>query len=316
MGLHYRAGLTTTDMNKQVTDFHYDVFGRLEETIFPDTGIKYLEYLDWGNPNQQRVRETVNDGTVDGLWTETYFDGLERIYRIDREGNPRNLPPSSTVFTQDTIYADNTSLVFQQSHWYESGEKPVYETYEYDAAGRPVRQIHPDGYSSRLEYGNDATQTWMKVYDEVDHRRITYFDAYGRVAKVGEINQGKQSDTIYTYDSLDQLLTITDIMGNLTSLKWNMLGFNESKTDPDRGTWTYTYDQVGNVKIQTDARKLTVIYTYDALNQLETKTYPDGRLIKWNYDEPNHGESLGQLTSITDFSRKAMYGQESRKLDV
>ena len=74
-----------TDTNKQRTEFQYDVLGRPSATILPDGGRLQQHYLDWGT-STQRVREVLNDGSLDGLWTETYFDGLGRTYRFVHRG--------------------------------------------------------------------------------------------------------------------------------------------------------------------------------------------------------------------------------------
>ncbi len=44
-------------------------------------------------------------------------------------------------------------------------------------------------------------------------------------------------------------------------------------TDTDMGTWTYTYDNIGNLKSQTDARGCVTAFNNDRLSRLLSKTY-------------------------------------------
>ena len=92
---------TVTDPNQANTGYDYDELGRLKTITRPGGGTVHLQYLDWGDPKQQRVRTYADDGTNDGLWTETYLDGLGRAYRVVKEGDASG-PPEET-FTQDTV---------------------------------------------------------------------------------------------------------------------------------------------------------------------------------------------------------------------
>jgi RHS repeat-associated protein len=327
---------TVTDSNGQTTNFDYDPFGRLTAATFPDGGTLQRSYPNWGDPKQQRIREWLNDGSADGLWTETYVDGLSRPYRVVNEGTCRN------TYEQFITYSDTSARVYQQSHWYTRAgqlsllellslppecqshpqaitipgphdligraEIAPYEKFEYDGAGRPIKQIHPDGSYLQWEYGMSGTTPVTLIYDELGHESASYQDAYGRIIKVREKNNGQYFNTMYKYNAADELLTVSDANGNVTTYTWDILGRNRSVTDPDMGAWIYEYDLVGNLREQTDARGFTTKFTYDPLNRVKTKTYPDGMIWTWNYDEPGHGFSKGRLTSISDPTGKLCGG--------
>ena len=294
---------TVTDPNQANTGYDYDELGRLKAITRPGGGTVHLQYLDWGDPKQQRVRTYADDGTNDGLWTETYLDGLGRAYRVVKEGDASG-PPEET-FTQDTVYSDSSARVYQQSQWVRSSagqQNPRFETFEYDETGRLTKQTHPDGTNGRLRYSTDGTTTSVTITNEREHAKTISSDAYGRVAQVTEREQAKaQVATVtYTYDAAGQLLTTTDPNGNVTTNTWDLLGHLRAADDPDLGPRSYTYDLNGNLKTQTDAKNKTLGYTYDALDRTKTKTYPGNQKVTWAYDEPGHGARVGRLTSVTD----------------
>ena len=59
-----------------------------------------------------------------------------------------------------------------------------------------------------------------------------YQDADGRLALVREISAAQQFDTLYTYNGVDELLTIVDAAGNTTNFTWDKLGRLHIATHP------------------------------------------------------------------------------------
>lgn len=83
-------------------------------------------------------------------------------------------------------------------------------------------------------------------------------------------------------------------------------------TDPDMGTWSYTYDANGNLLTQTDAvigqdqqNHQTITFTYDELNRVLTKTYTNSLSpaaknpsVTYSYDQATNG--IGRLYSVAN----------------
>jgi RHS repeat-associated protein len=287
----------------------YDVLGRLTSVASPSGGQYARQYLDDGKPATQRVRERLADGTPDGLWREVLLDGLGRPYREVQKG-----ATPGVRFEQDTSYVGASMLPATRSDWHGAARPPhrgVFERFAYDPAGRLVTQTHPDGAALRWEYGTNSDNDWVKAIDELGHERRTYTDAHGRTVRVAEWVDGKPADVAYSWSAADELRTVTDPGGHVTTFTYDNRGRRTGADDPDRGKWSWTYDLVGNQLTQTDARKLTVTFTYDALNRVKTKADPDGRLRTWRYDEPVHPNGLGRLTSVTDSFETACPGKEA-----
>jgi RHS repeat-associated protein len=124
--------------------------------------------------------------------------------------------------------------------------------------------------------------------------------------------------TLYAYDALDNLLSVTQ-KGDpaaTTSSQWRARSFTYNSLselltsqNPETGTISYSYDAVGNMLTKTDARSLTTSYRYDALNRLTQESYSDGSAPRqfyydvtppFQYNAPDHGSSIGRLTHASN----------------
>lgn len=301
----------TTDANGARSERASDALGRVLTNSRPGRGLVTYRYLDWDDPERRRVRETVEDGTPDGLWSETSLDGLDRPWLITREGDR----PGRT-FVRHFWYSDTSTRPAARSNWTARpvGRPPALERYTYDAAGRLVEQTHADGAQLRWTYGNDTDHAWIEARDERGQTNRQLFDAHGRLVEVREHDGARESTTRYGFDAADRIRTVTDPAGNVTRHAYDLLGRLRSTDDPDLGLRTWTWDAAGNVATQTDARGRRLSFTYDALNRPRTKRHEDGSRVVWHYDEPGHGAGTGRLTSTADPSGKGCAGGRSGSL--
>jgi RHS repeat-associated protein len=286
----YDSMATSTDPNGLTTSWTYDAFGRPETILQPSGGETRLHYLDWGDAQRQRVREVRGDGSEDGLWTETLYDGLGRAYQYVREGE-------GDSYVRDVDFVGSSALVHRRTEWFTQGTDAVSaESFAYDVQGRLLRQTHSDGSYREWRYGNDLAHQWVTAIDESGRARREYSDAYGR--RTGA--EDASGRTEYRYNAADDIIAISDQVGNLIRLHWDNLRQLLVVNDPDRGTWNYHYDTAGNIDWQRDARGVEILLKYDPINRLERKIYPDGSEREWLYDEPSRGPSIGQLTSTLE----------------
>ena len=293
-----RQGVITrrTDANGAATTVQYDVLGRAKRFEYPGGRVILRDFISWGNPADQHVLETVPDGSADGLWTRQYLDGLGRPYRIERKG-----ASPGEKWTQQFEYSDDSDRLYRYSDWFQLGtSKPRYRTFTWDSGLRVSSQRLPDGSISSWSYDTDGTTLTTRYVDEARLARERKNDAYGRIVQAREFDGAATLVTSFAYDARDQIISVTDANGNLTTYEWDLLGRNTKLTDPNLGVRTMTYDLVGNLSSRTDARNQTVTFVYDDLNRLKTKVYPNNQTVTWNYDEAGHGQSKDRLTSILD----------------
>ncbi len=108
--------------------------------------------------------------------------------------------------------------------------------------------------------------------------------------------------TVYAYNSLGEVTSVTDPMGNTTSYLYNANGEVTSVTDPMGNVTSYGYDAYGNRNSVTDplGNKTTSAYSLDS--QLTSSVAPDGNVSGQNpgaYTTSYTYEPSGQLKSVT-----------------
>ena len=92
----------------------------------------------------------------------------------------------------------------------------------------------------------------------------------------------------------NQMLSMTDPQGRITTYTIDSHGNRLSETDPLGGTRSWTYDSHGNVLTDTDKDGNTTTYAYDAYGNRIT----DDRRAQRNHQI--YLRHHGQLTSMTD----------------
>lgn len=188
-------------------------------------------------------------------------------------------------------------------------------SYAYDPLQRLLTVTDPDNSVTSTSY-NDWTIT---ATDALGHQTRRTSDAYGRLVKVEELNGTQTYTTTYEYDTLNNLLNVTDALGNATPISYDSLGRKLAMDDPDMGHWAYAYDAVDNLTSQTDARGVTINFTYDPLNRVTQKSYTIPQTsdvspqtsVTYSYDNPVKPFSKGKLTEITDGSGSSSFAYDN-----
>ena len=187
-----------------------------------------------------------------------------------------------------------------------------WTTFRYDALGRVTRITYPDGSQTRACYDVGVTV----AIDANQHKTRTTRDAYGRVVKVEEYTgtfttcqTGRgtpYATTTYSYDRLGNLVTVTDALGNKTTVQYDTLSRKTQMRDPDLGAWTYQYDLNGNLTRQTDAKNQQIHFRYDSLNRRVQKDYGTQKAlgsgdVRYTYDGSSYRRQ-GRLAKVVDSS--------------
>jgi RHS repeat-associated protein len=250
-----------------------------------------------------------------GQWSKTYFDGLQRTVKTISSG------PEGKTIVSETVYNSLGQVVSSSIPAFE-GDQQLWGYTTYDPLGRITRIDSPDGTYVESCYS-------LNVVTQVDanrHRKRQTSDVNGNLVRVDEYDDAvaecttdvgtPYATTIYDYDVLGQLTSVTDTHGNQTLMAYDTLGQKRTMDDPDMGHWEYRYDPVGNLVWQKDAKLQEINFEYDSLGRLETKTYPDSSTVTYTYDDPTHGCpgdtatqgcAAGHLTSMDDASGRTDY---------
>ncbi len=270
-----------TDANGAVTDFVYDVSGRVSsKTSAGYTGT--FEYDDAGNltvlhlPGGRNITYSYTDAGQIGRIGDA--SGNYISYSYDSRGGR----------TREEIHDS-------------SGALKKYTDFAFDDFERLSSVIYPGNYSENAVYDADGNLTQAS---DADGKISGY--AYDHLNRLLSITQSGNVITAFAYDRHDNLLSVTDAENNATAYVYDDLGRTVSVSSPDSGVTGFGYDAAGNVVSRTDGRNITVTCGYDALNRRTALRFPDAsQNIVYGYGSGENGK--GRLTSMSGASGQTVY---------
>jgi hypothetical protein len=293
---------SSTDPNLQVTNYKYntppsgcslpDNLDRLSESDYPDGGKTTYCYNDSPyNPStpSPSVTTTTEMSSGNSKATTAAFDGIGHTVETILNTTP-NLTYTNTSY-------DGIGQPYKVYNPYYGSSDPTYgfTSYVYDGLGRTCLIVPPDVTSvpstcpTSAPAGDVFTSysgNCSTVTDEAGKSRKSCSDALGRMTGVWEDPASLNYETDYTYDALDDLLTVNQKGDNsaprMRSFAYDSLSRLLSAANPESGTIYYAYDANSNVITKTAPKPnqigtATVVTTstYDQLNRVLSKSYND-----------------------------------------
>ena len=284
------ALLQATNPNNVLTVYERnDPLGRVTKARFAANTVSesntVVSYPSRTQIVMSRDKESKGDGA---LVTTTSYDGLGRIAQQRQPGG---------VIVDTTYDSEGNVASVTNPHWSSSSPTDGLTSYLYDAIGRKTTECMPDNGSGSTCNPQASYRAWTYTNDYVTTRdedgkksKLVY-DALGRLTAAYEDPYGTNLHTDYTYDTLDNLASVTQwgVSGESArtrSFKFDPLSRLRWSHNPEAGVICYGhgdgteagcqgdgYDGNGNLLYKTDARIVVVNYSYDALNRLVSKTY-------------------------------------------
>ncbi len=288
----YRYDLGTGNVlwefsNNVNTSFHYDVFGRIVKEVQPFDNFElptknYTYIFDGVAPEIAKVSQrTTANKTYD---TYFYYDGFANLIQVKRPAD------GGQQIVKNLFYDGMGRVVSEQNPYFDSfstglstPSATVNRTnYTFDALGRVIFVRNPDGTNKTILFNHRL----VTAFDENRHRKQYVLDGYDRISNVLEFNNNPILDAVlnvtseevyntsYEYDTSDNLVKITDALGNKFAFTYDSLGRRITLSDPDLGNWSYEYDLVGNLITQKQNGGGNLVSgdnyyrEYDGLNQL------------------------------------------------
>jgi YD repeat-containing protein len=171
-----------TDPNGQITGksttYTYDDLGRLKTIVYPDGGQTNATYL---NPTTVEIKDLQDSAS--NLWIDRYkyFDGLLRPKQS------RIVDPEGDVLSETTYDELGRESTVSNPHRGVAAPTDGTSTKHYDALGRVINLVRPDGNVLQAAYSDPGVVT---LIDETGRQRRETRDSLGHLIKVEEPSSG------------------------------------------------------------------------------------------------------------------------------
>ncbi|MBR9677377.1 hypothetical protein GOV04_04505 [Candidatus Woesearchaeota archaeon] len=325
----YDAGtgnLLYEEKNGIRTSYSYDIFGRIISEIRPydssSLPTKNYEYdFDGNAPEKITVKLKTTANNTDDV--NYFYDGFANLVQL------KTTVESGQEVVKNIFYDSEFRVDYEQNPYfnaYSSGltsksSTSNITTYNYDAMGRVVQVVNPDGTNKTVSF----SQYDITDYDENGYSHTYTLDSHDRIIKVIEYNQDSLTgldenyETTYEYDANDNLIKITDNEQNEFIFEYDELSRKTQMTDPDMGTWTYKYNTNGNLISQIDNKDNEITLSYDGLNRIVSKTSSDVS-ITFGYDIDYYGtlSNISTTDNIVlnyDYDNRLRVVKETQTID-
>jgi RHS repeat-associated protein len=316
--------ISETDPNNQTTSYLYNYMNRTSQISYPDGGLTTFCYTDMTSCAESAPYDAVV------ITEKMNSTGQNRISAAEVDGFGREIRRNttngeSTPYDQiDTCY-DSFGRISYKSYPYQSSGLSTAlcsgagDALAYDALSRKTSVTHSDGSSMVTSYTGSATSVTDEGNGTVGVQRISQLDGLGRMTSLCEVSgslsvgiSGSQSAsacglaisgtgflTSYSYDTLDNLTSVTQGPLNTRTFVYDSLSRLEQATNPESGAICYGqlsggssgtcllngYDANGNLNYRTDARGTITTSYYDYLNRIIQKNYSDSTpTLYFSYD--------------------------------
>jgi RHS repeat-associated protein len=253
----------------------------------------------YGNPRSEIVtRSRVQVGGDAVLERHHHYDGLGRDLGLVEQAED-----GKTLTSGVKVFGPGGRIVRELDPFFSTGfdltQPPagaLFTAYRYDALGRRIRAVLPDGAATETRHAPLSVAHWDA--EDLDPRsphagtpRVERMNGTG-VVEVDERLGETTVTTTFERDGLGRIRRIVDGAGNVTTYDRDGAGRVRAVTHPDAGRTATAYDDAGNVITRTDARGATVRATYDGVNRPLTETLVSAagvveQQIAYHYDSPS-----------------------------
>jgi RHS repeat-associated protein len=316
------------DPNGVETDRTTDAMGRVLTVVSTKPASDPNEPANYTTTYTFDTRDRLMDATlpVGNKLHYDYEDGTNRLLdtvQVDTTGKQQ-----SRMLLTLNIIGDKTKEEAQSCNTPAAGcaawTTKRNESFKYDAHNRLSEIDHPTPSGSKSLYVYDSRGNLTGIQDE-RHTAVNTIYAYDFLNRLKTVTQkqtiapGPDIVTQYGYDIHDNVISVTDPNGNVTTYAPDDFRRVQTQTSPVSGTTNYSYDPAGNLLTATDANAATTTRVFDAANRIisatSVKSGSATETVTYTYDDPTAGSyGLGRLTSMTDPVGSASYAYERRGL--
>ena len=291
-------------------EYNKDIVGRYS---FQNTRVKsYTKGEDkytynWNYLNSYKyVTKTDSLGTWERFYVSDsghvvkYFDSKYKTfnYNIDENNTLTGVTDKSGNAWNQSVDDLGRTL----THTTPLGSKTTY-TYKGDNRS-PSTIVSPLGYSTAISYDSknnpsSLTQADGSVYKATYDSKGNMLDitdplgvknsitTYNANSQALSITNALGDKTTLTYNSFDQVKTITDAEGNQVTFTYDLLGNLTKTVNPAGDAVDYSYDISGKLLSLKDPLQNATTYLYDTFGRISKVTRPNGRTLTYTYTTTN-----------------------------
>lgn len=242
----------------------YDVKRNLTSIIYADNTFKTYEYDNYGNVlievNKNGVR-TKNEYNANGMITRKI-----EAYQLDEQ--------RITTYTYDEF-----GQLTKRSRLGDAVTKRADTTYTYDDYGNKKTKTDPEGnVTTYIRY--DSAGNLLKWRVGKNKKWKASYDKAGNL--LSRTDPAGQS-VLYTYNKINQVLTLGDYAGDVTRLGYDNGGRLAQITDALNTVMTDHYNSAGQLVTHTDGDNQETHFGYDERGRLNSISDSDGNVTKREY---------------------------------
>ncbi|GIM90697.1 polymorphic toxin-type HINT domain-containing protein [Paractinoplanes toevensis] len=299
-----RGNVAGADPARFTTRYEYDLAGNMVKSIDPLGNVSTSKY--------DEVSRVVSSTDARGNTTRySYTDDDQTQTVVDPEDN-------ATTLYEYGKDGEVSGVRDAKGHW---------TRYFYDEAGRLVRNTDPIGRSTYLAYDAEGNQTQSLTLNpfedpsrlsDAEAAKRTVLDSYDIVGRRDKRVVGSQGP-VYTwaYDAKDRITSYGDPAG-VRDVAYDEEDQITSVTRKEAGradeTFTYKYDERGNVATSQYPDGTSLAFDYDAASRLTSMTAA-GNTWGFGYDEAGRRTST-TLPAATGLKESRAYDDAGRLIGI
>ncbi|MEM9258201.1 MAG: toxin TcdB middle/N-terminal domain-containing protein, partial [Bacteroidota bacterium] len=306
----YGQMLETTDINGHTIEYLHDAHGRVNEIKLPKDSVYSFRYTFHPEANTPYATTERYDPERDAaVVSHVFLDGTRRIIQQQHQ----------------SVVEGTERMVISGQLTYDAFDRPVKEGYpqaanpangnlylapasapkassEYDILDRPISLTLPDGASSTMEYGIVTGPAGRELFQEKKTDALGFTETTLTDERGSQEAYLREADTttiitLFHYNTIGELQTVTDAGGCQTIYEYDRLGRRIATTPADGGRTESVFDLADNL-VRKHTPNLREIFGADGA-------------IQYSYDH----ERLTGIVYPINFQNKVEYsygGPEAR----
>ncbi len=281
------------DLLGNTSTLTYDPMGRPQSQSHPSGVWSHVAYIDQNGatPSSDCPAGTSAYVVNQSGGSSEQISCLDVLGRVTRSVS---IGFDGTPIYQDVTY-DALGRTVASSQPYFQTDVPVWSFAVYDAYSRTAHSLNADDALTSHQYDGLVTSTLSpRVFEGQSLKRTETRNILGELIQVTDNDKSNpahlyQSDTYYQYNAVGELTEVTDALGNVQTMGYNLRGHKTYMDDPDMGEWVYGYDALGQLKDQESlSENQQITFGYDLLGRITDRTDQNGAITEsessWTYN--------------------------------